>query len=312
MNDLKTVANTIKSMSPDINADVIVADLIESGLNFEKIAVRHDGLFKRNFSKDISDVYYDMVNELLTLHISHDSLYDILPDGLFHNIFSDFNPENRKFEFEKLKTEENNARKFFLPFDYEFFIQYVKLELTLRKYFNNPEKFVHRILLFEKNIADEYTIKLTSYLLFIDKIIGNPELTALSLADILGQEVKCSVSFTTDHIGYNNNNRKNLHLEKEDTLGDNYICGNTVSEGRDLWEFSILLSDGKAIMKYIEHEKNQINNLLKVFYEYFIPIEIEIKTNFICDEETPFIIGKDKVHETFETENNYLGFNTVI
>lgn len=312
MNDLKTVANTIKSMLTDINADVIVADLIESGLDFEKISVKHDGLFKRNFSKDISDVYYDMVNELLTLHISHDSLYDILPDGLFHDIFSDFDPENRKLEFEKLKTEEKNARKFFLPFDYEFFIQYVKLELTLRKYFNNPEKFVHRLLMFEKNLAEEYAIKLSSYLLFVDKIIGNPELTALSLADILGQEVKYSACYSNDNISQNNNKIKNLHLEKGDILGDNYICGNTILEGRDVWEFSIVLSDDKAIKKYIEQEKNQINNVLKVFYEYFIPIEVEVKTNFICDEATPFIIGKKAVQETFETENNYLGFNTVI
>ena len=312
MNDLKTVANTIKSMLTDINADVIVADLIESGLDFERISVRHDGLFKRNFSKDISDVYYDMINELLTIHISHDSLYDTLPDGLFHNIFSDFDPENRRLEFEKLKEQEKNARKFFLPFDYEFFIQYVKLELTLRKYFNNPEKFVHRILLFEKNLADEYAIKLTSYLLFVDKIIGNPELTALSLADILGQEVKYSTCYRDDHLSNNNNTIKNLHLEKGNILGDNYICGNTISEGRNIWEFSIILSDDKAIKKYIEQEKNQINNVLKVFYEYFIPIEIEVKTNFICDESTPFIIGEDAVQETFETTNNYLGFNTVI
>ena len=95
-------------------------------------------------------------------------------------------------------------------------------------------------------------------------------------------------------------------------MGDNYTCGNTVSEGRDVWEFSIILSDDKAIKKYIEQEKNQINNVLKVFYEYFIPIEIEVKTNFICNETTPFIIGEDAVQETFETENNYLGFNTVI
>jgi len=312
MNDLKTVANTIKSMLTDINAEVVVADLIESGFEFEKILVRHDGLFKRNFSKDISDVYYDMVKELLTLHISHDSFYDILPNGLFHNIFSDFNPENRRLEFEKLKGEEKNARKFFLPFDYEFFIQYVKLELTLRKYFKNPERFIHSLLLFGKSIADEYALKLTSYLLFIDKIIGNAELTALCLADILGQDVRHSIYYLSDNLSYNNNKIENLHLKRGTILGDNYICGNTVAEGRDVWEFSILLKDDKAVEKYVEKENNQINEVLKVFYEYFIPIEIEVRTNIICDNTAPFIIGEDSVQGTAETSNNYLGFNTVI
>ena len=59
-------------------------------------------------------------------------------------------------------------------------------------------------------------------------------------------------------------------------------------------------------------EKNQINNVLKVFYEYFIPIEIEVKTNVVCDETNQFIIGENAAQETYETANNYLGFNTVI
>jgi hypothetical protein len=312
MNDLKTVANTIKSMLTDINAEVVVADLIESGLDFEKILVRHDGLFKRNFSKDISDVYYDMVKEMLTLHISHDSLYDILPDGLFHHIFSDFNPENRRLEFEKLKEEEKNARKFFLPFDYEFFIQYVKLELTLRKYFKNPEKFVHQLLLFEKSIAEEYAVKLASYLLFVDKIIGNVELTAKCLADILGQEVKYAIYYLNDNLSFSNNQIENLQLNMGGILGDNYICGSTVSEGRNVWEFSILLKENKAVEKYVEQENNQINEVLQVFYEYFIPIEIEVKTKIISEKTTPFIIGEDSTKQTDEMANSYLGYNTIV
>ena len=66
------------------------------------------------------------------------------------------------------------------------------------------------------------------------------------------------------------------------------------------------------IWKYIEKENHQIKEILKVFYEYFIPIEIEVRTNIICDNTTPFIIGEDRVQETVETTNNYLGFNTVI
>ncbi len=312
MNDLKTVANTLKSMLADINAEVIVADLIESGFEFEKILVKHDGLFKRNFSKDISDVYYDMVKELLTFHISHDSLYDILPDGLFHSIFSDFNTENRGLEFERLKTEEKNARKFFIPFDYEFFIQYVKLELTLRKYFKNPERFIHNLLLFDKNISEKYAVKLNSYLLFVDKIIGNIELTALCLSDILGQEVRQSSYYFSDSLGYNNNHIKNQFIKRGAILGDNYICGNTVSEGRDVWEFTILLNENNAIEKYIELENKQISEVLKVFYEYFIPIEIEVRTKLICENTSPFFISAEENQGSVETANNYLGFNTVI
>lgn len=310
MKDHKAVAKTIKSMLIDINAEVIVADLIESGFDFDKILVRHDGLFKRNFSKDISDVYYDMVKELLTLHISHDSFYDILPDGLFHDIFSDFNPENRRLEFEKLKKQEKNARKFFIPFDYEFFIQYVKLEIALREYFNKPENFIHRLLLFEQSAANNYMDKLSSYLLFVDKVIGNSEITALCLSDILGHSVEVSANYENENLGYNNS--ENLHLKRGNILGDNYICGNSVDEGREVWKFSISISDDKSVENYIEFENKQISRVLEVFCEYFIPIEIEVKTNIVCDNTAQFVIGKDKIQEAVETANNYLGFNTVI
>lgn len=316
MNDLKTIANTIRSRMIDINAEVVIADLIESGFDLQKILIKHDGLFKRNFSRDISDAYYDMVKELLVLHISHDSFYDILPDGLFHNIFSDFNPETRRLEFEKLKEEEDNARKFFLPFDNEFFLQYVKLELILRKHFENPGKIIHAILLFDKNISEEYMAGLTSYLLFADKIIGNAKLTALCLSDILGRDVKCSEYYISDNLSFNNNKIENLHSTTDTILGGNYICGSTVSEGRNVWEFSIILKNDKDVEKYIEKESSQIDGVLKVFYEYFVPLEIEVRTIIVCDNANPFIIGVDSIRETAETTtqytNNYLGFNTII
>ena len=52
MNKPQTIANTIQSMMIDINAEVVIADLIELGYDSEKLLVKHDGLFKRNFSKD--------------------------------------------------------------------------------------------------------------------------------------------------------------------------------------------------------------------------------------------------------------------
>jgi hypothetical protein len=316
VNNPKTIANTIKSMMLDINAEVVIADLIEQGFDIEKLLVKHDGLFKRNFSKDISDIYYDMVKDLLILHISHDSFYDVLPGGLFHHIFSDFNPENRRLEFEKLKEEEKNARKFFLPFDDEFFMQYVKLELTLRKYFKNPDRFIHHLLLFGKKIPGKYSTKLSSYLLFADKIIGNAKLTALCLSDILGHDIRHSAYNVDDNINYFSNNIDTKHSESSAILGGNYICGDSVAEDRIVWEFSILLEDDKAVEKYIERENKQIKEILKIFFEYFIPIEIEVMTNIICNKSNPFVIGEDYVDKNMVSaeiqSNSYLGYNMII
>jgi hypothetical protein len=246
------------------------------------------------------------------LQVSHDSLYDVLPGGLFHHIFSDFDPENRRLEFEKLKEEEKNARSFFLPFNDEFFKLYVKLELALRKYFKHPDFFIHHLLLFGKRIPDKYSIKLASYLLFADKIIGDVHLTTLCLSDILGHDVKHSENFTSENIRYNSSNIKTIHSPNNSFLGVDFICGDSVAEERMVWDFSILLEDDQAVENYIVKENKEILQVLNVFIEYFIPMEIEVRTNVTCSNLHPIFMDMDHAEKTEIPARSYLGYNTVI
>jgi len=200
MDQNKLIARSIKSMVADINAEVIVADLLDGGMSYDQLIVKHDGLFKRNFSRDIIDSYYDMLNKLLVLHVSRDSLYDILPHGFFHHMFSDFSSEKREAEFVKLKQEEESARKLFLPYDYAFFIQKSEIEKQLRKYLNNPVKFFEDLFLFDKKVPAKYATKLAGYMLFADMIIGNPGITASILSDIIGEEVQHSETLLDNNL----------------------------------------------------------------------------------------------------------------
>ena len=314
MRNAKNIAKSIKAKPSDIKAEVIIADLVERGFDFSKIIVKHDGLFKRNYSKDISDVYLDMVKDILVFNVSRDSLYDILPEGLFHHVFGNLEADNRNQEFEKLKQEEDNARKFFLPFDNEFFYQNIKLETELRKFFRNPDYFFQQLFFFDKTIPDKFIRKLTSYLLFADNIIGNLELTALCLSDIIGEKVEKQKYYISE-----NKTEREIGDErflKESTLGDSFICGDFPPEGKCIWEFSIILIDESAIMKYIEEENGVMFKLIEIFYEYFIPYEIEVKTKIICNNTVPFILGtsagKEKDIHELSGSDNYLGYNSII
>ena len=314
MKDIKNMAKSIKAMLSDINVEVIIADLIERGFDFNKIIVKHEGLFKRNYSKDISDVYFDMVIDVLVFFVSRDSLYDILPEGLFHHTFDNLCADNRNQEFEKLGQEEDNARRFFLPFDNEFFYQNIKLEIELRKFFRNPDYFFQKLFFYDKNIPDKFIRKLTTYLLFSNSIIGNLELTAHCLSDIIGEKVEKSKYYLSKKS--NSSEIKDEHLLKEVSLGDNFICGGLSSEGTCIWEFSIILNDESAVKKYIEKKDGFMYKIIELFYEYFIPYEIEAKTKIICNKTVPFILGtaarKEKdISELIESDN-YLGYNSKI
>lgn len=316
MNQYKTIAKSIRTMTTDINAEVIIADLIERGYDLNDMLVKHDGLFKRNYSKDILDAYFDIVKNILTLDISRDSLYDVLPHGFFHHMFNDFTSENRRLEFEKLKQEEEYARKFFLPFDNAFFNQYVELELALRKYFKNPVQFLQNLLLFEKSIPEKYATKLTSFVLFSDKIIGDPRITALLLSDIIEEAVLCSEFYSSEKLDLNETKSNSQNINMGDSLGINYICGDSVPEGRNVWEFTINLNNEINIEKYTNRENGSALKLLDLFYELFVPYEIEVVTKINCIQQTPFFIGSTSENEPgTETESvalNYLGYNTVI
>lgn len=310
MKDYKKIAKSIKAMLSDISTRVIIADLIERGFDFNKIIVKHQGLFARNYSKDISDVYLDMINDILVFSVSRDSLYDTLPEGLFHHVFAG----NSNRELEKLKQEENNARKFFLPFDNEFFYQNIKLEIELRKFFRNPGYFFQKLFFFDQTIPDKFIKKLTSYLLFANNIIGDLEMTAHCLSDIIGEKVETQKYYLTA-----NNTESEIeddHFLRGPSLGDNFICGDFSSEGKYFWEFSITLNDEHTIKNYIEQEDGYMQKLIKVFYEYFVPYEIEAKTKIICNKTVPLVLGavagKEKDFSVPFGPDNYLGHNTII
>jgi len=303
-------------MITDINAEVVIADIIERGFDFNNLMIKHVGLFKRNFSKDIQDAYFDVLRNLLVVTVSRDSLYDVLPYGLFHEMFSNFNRDKRKVEFDKLKQEEENARKFFLPFDNEFFNQYVGLELELREYFRNPDRFFQRILFLSKTIPAKDAIKLTTYVLFADKVIGDAQLTAMLLADLIGEEVHCIEKFCDDEFRFNVKDNLQQKLDDGISLGVDFTSGNAIKEGKNVWQFTVHLGNEKNIEKYLNPKTNSVMELIHLFYEYFIPIEVEVNTNIVSKDVSQLYLEeyfeKQSVHQTNEPVPCFLGYNTII
>ncbi len=56
MKDLETYAVQLNRLPADIGAEVLMADLLESGLSPEDILVNPMGLFRRNFQNDVGKV----------------------------------------------------------------------------------------------------------------------------------------------------------------------------------------------------------------------------------------------------------------
>lgn len=117
----------------DINAEVFM-ELYPEDTFFLKFC----GLHKRNVYKDILEIEQSQ-NKLL-LHLGRNSLYNSLPEYLFHSIDRfDHLPEQdkkQKFaeEYAKQEKEKEQAYKFFAPIDTLLFQLRMQVRERLNKY----------------------------------------------------------------------------------------------------------------------------------------------------------------------------------
>ena len=106
-------------------AEAVCASLVESGFDYNDIITNYLGTFKRIFSTDIA--YFEVEEEVekkVKLFINRDSIYDVLPEGLFHqsrginavNSVSEAVAEHKRY-----KEEERETRKFFAPIEQVIF-----------------------------------------------------------------------------------------------------------------------------------------------------------------------------------------------
>ena len=116
-----------------LKAEALCAALLEHGYAFDDLILKRLGTFKRSFSNDIEAVSAraDNTEGRLEISLNRDSLYDRLPEGLFHQ------PRGKGSgaavtemvkEFRRYREEEKEARKFFQPIEQEIFRYSVAVE----------------------------------------------------------------------------------------------------------------------------------------------------------------------------------------
>ena len=315
MNDLKEIAFSISHLKHDIKAEVIAAELIESGLNPAEIVIIPDGSFRRKYSRDIT--YAEVIKSengqnVLGIHVSRDGLYDSLPEGIFHDQSMEpliSGQDMAKFS-KKQKMEEKEARLFFLPFENEIFHHRTQLELEERK-------LLHR---FNENLFDDIypqfwkldrslPKKLVSRLVLIlhltHKILGNPDLTAKCLEIIIEEEVRINIirnrHYRKDLPGFNG--KKSLGLGST-ALGENFICGDYISDSDPIMEYEIGPIMNSNIEDYLEN--GRYSRFLDCFYCYFVPVEMDAVTTVKVSEAQQQFILNDNL------SNVILGYNSGI
>lgn len=114
----------INKLDTDFRAEAVAAGLIESGLSASKILIVRKKGNKRLVSKDIAEIKNDFsrqdLMEYLYIHTNRNSIYDTIPENIFHQPFSTAQKKSQEDvinEIRRHRQEEFYARQYFQPFE---------------------------------------------------------------------------------------------------------------------------------------------------------------------------------------------------
>ncbi len=134
------------SIEKDFNAEVIAAEMVENGIPADRILILPIGAMKRSFRHDVTSIEEELSEydhkEYVILKTTREGIYDMLPEGMFHQTTAHKSAKTEKEIIKIIKhrrAEERNARKFFLPF--EGTINYLRMQMAL--YENRLDKRSH-------------------------------------------------------------------------------------------------------------------------------------------------------------------------
>lgn len=296
--DIEDLLNIVNPFHFDIKVEALLSAVLAGNPQFtNRLVISNKGQFARTYRREILD--YEVVDfksdnlPYLLLNIAKDSIYDALPEGVFHYPKSDkIGKEVTEMtkDYRKQKKEEANARKFFMPFENEFWINAINRDVVENELLHSlsrvkPFDFFYEFWKLDKDIPTIFVAKLIKLLPYVYQIVGDLNLTAQCLSYILEEEVEYK------EVGYKElSESEQDSLLGETNLGLNMILGSSYMDYSLYVEFKIgAIKNGNSRAYFYN---GQIKKFIDLFYEYFLPLEVETKTTItLLKEEEEFFIS---------------------
>lgn len=289
---LEDLVREIESISYDIRAEVVANELLVSDIVVQdEITISNKGQFSRAHRSDIlgasiQDDNYDK-QEFLNIQLSRDSMYDALPEGFVHSLSennADKSVGQMIREHKHQKKQEAEARNFFAPFENEIFHYRTKIESVERDFLyklngSKPLDFFYDFWGLPHIYPAVLVSKFIQLLPYAYKIVGDIDLACRCLASIIEEKV----SFTTTSSKEYSEEGEQIILG-ENRLGVDFIVGKDYMD----YSLNVTIEIGPITNKPFHHYVNdgEIKIFIDCFCEHFFPMEVEIKTVLLMNEET--------------------------
>lgn len=308
VSSVETFYNELSGRKHDLKAEAILCQAVENGFSPEEFIIFLSAFFEREFSKDIAEI--EIINkeewkrEFIELQLSRPGFYDLLPEGLF------FQPNQKDYfrgaadatemalQYKKDKAIEKDVRKFFQPYEHEFFYQQLlieKAEMALIKLFNKPVSEIWDFPgLSDKNLA--YSLLLL--LPYAHQIAGNVPLMEKALQLTLGEQVKIEKGAVIQ------NDVKDEAIKLGNFyLGTNMVCGDQFLEESLVLEYKIGPLKKYKLTDFLYQGTGKV--FIDNFNRFFSPVDVDIQIT----------IEIDKLHREISLNDEYdliLGYSTIL
>lgn len=305
MEVIESIVEEINNISDNMKSEIVVASVLEAGIAPKSIQIENQGNFVRPYSKDLleaSAIDWYRNEAVLRLKLSRNGIYDLLPEGVSHRqqIMDGGSEEVSTLTgwYKVRKSEEASARKFFRPFEQEFFFHSVRLEQEEHDLLYNSSSVFHGFLAEFWNISGElkpeYEIVLLRIMPFLHEIAGDYEKITACLGRILDVEVSYQVEHRTVHF-----KSENSVLGKS-LLGRNFTAGSCVY-AVPYTIFNIGPVTAHQLPDFLPG--GDADKFIQKFFKYTVPFESEVVTKIEMDTASS---AEDELHY------GILGYSTTL
>lgn len=294
----------------DIKGEALVNQALQQHLHPDDFVVGHDGRFYREYRNDlyaIDRIEDSWRHELVQLHLSRSGLYDLVPEGLFHQPFNDRKSNNSAADMaahsRQDRKKEMAARKFFQPVENSFFRQRLQLEKEEENLLAGMDSGLLNDYFFEfwefpPALNKTSAMLLVLLLPYAHAIAGNIQLMQDCLEILLQEKVVITPVSAGDLLAPDGPNSLGIG-----ELGNDLVCGHTFQEDYPCLQYTIGPLQNTKPAEYCAGGENDL--LLQVFNSYFAPVEADIVINVEIDRANALI-------QLDETDSPILGYSCAL
>ncbi len=300
-------------LQTDFKAEAVAVNLLKYHRAVSNIFIDRIGINDRAYLKDIKNIssnYLGFDEEVFTIETYREGIYDYLPEGVFHPPSlgaSRKNVDTVVREIRKQKRVEEDARKFFKPFELEIF--FTEISALLKEYdfdissdtdalLNTVSELWPLIKMMDKQNAYVFIYILP----FFHQIRGDKKWFERCMSAFLQIPVK--VTFSSNVIDRVEEQDDSMLLGNS-RLGVTYIPSGRHMDGQRNWVVNIGPIPYEEMKKYIRG--NVFQKVLQTMYDYFLPVNVEVEENFITEkQEYSFALDLD------ERNASRLGYSTFL